>query len=551
VIVLTDYREYASGRREKYVFARNEKKATRLLRIRPDITTDSAATENTDFIPLRIPNPRKRKRMGSHSSDSSEDGKLHYRSIEGRAKAGTMPLDDDLEYMTDSDSPDPESGRTIRHDETIRQRTMELSRRVDERPQDIQAWIDLINHQDDLLGLGDGGYRKVTSAERRSTADIKLHLYEKALAVAGSTLVIRERLLLGMMKEGSHIWDFKTQSQRWEQISQDNLDSVLLWKQYLDFRQSTFTTFRYEEVRAVFVKRIKLLNKAITQGAKSEAESCILYEHLLYTILRVTLFMREAGYSELAVAIWQALLEFNFFAPSQPMACTARLESFKEFWESEVPRIGEEGSSGWWNSNGNSMAPEGKTDEETPYKYLESPDIFTGWAAAEKFRAEASKEPARTIDEVTEDDPYRVILWSDIEDFVIDLPKNVFSADISGLLLNSFLLFCRLPPMNAMDSRSHLWWMDSFVRGEVLEWSESWVKNQYSTAFIAEKPGTVPPVMDKRDADSSGVERPRPLHMPSHYFAGSLDTLFPPEYWVNSIEPWLLTYAREFTRDSF
>jgi hypothetical protein len=543
-IVFTDHQSDSGVKREKYVFARNEKKTTRLLKIRPDIATDSTAIGNVDFISLKISNPRKRKRTGSYSGDTSEDDKLHYRSIEGKAKVSTMPPDENLEYATNSDSSDPESGRTIRYDETIRLKTVELSRRVDENPQDVQAWIDLIDHQDNLLGLGDGGYRKVTTAERRSTADIKLHLYEKALAKAGSTLPNRERLLLGLMKEGSQIWDFKTQSQRWEQISQDNLDSVILWKQYLDFRQSAFATFRYEEVHSVFVKRIKLLNKAINDGAKSEAETCLLYEHLLYTLLRVTLFMREAGYTEIAVAIWQALLEFNFFAPSQPMLRTVRLESFKEFWESEVPRIGEEHSSGWRNFSDSSIAPEGKTDEEIPYKYLQSADTFTEWAAAERFRAEASKEPARTMDEVTEDDPYRVILWSDIEDFIIDLPNGPLSLGISSLLVDAFLLFCRLPPMSDSDGRSRLWWMDSFVRGELLEWSETWVSSQYSEAFIAETPTTVLPIKDVVDADNLSVERSRPLHIPSHYFACSLDSMFPPEYWVDPFEPWHLTYNR-------
>lgn len=543
-VVLSDRQDDDSGKREKYLFTHNEKK-TRLLRIR-SIGIGSAPMENADFIPLRISNPRKRKRKGSHSTSTSEDEGLHYRSIEGKVKADMMPPDEGLEYVTDSDS----SNMGFRYDEDIKLKTMELSRRVDDDPQDVQAWIDLIDHQDNILGLGDGGHRNATNAERTSTADIKLHLYQKALAKAGSTLAKRERLLLGMMKVGSQIWDLNTQSQRWEQISQDNLDSVYLWKQYLDFRQSTFATFRYEEVRAIFVKRIKLLNEKINNEKSSEEEVCILYGHLLYTILRATLFMREAGYSEIAVAIWQALLELNFFAPPQQISGDLRLEGFREFWESEVPRIGEAGSSGWRNFSDNSIAPEGKSLEEIPYKHEEFEDIFAEWAVAERFMAKVSREPARTMDEATEDDPYRVILWSDIEDFIIDLHRNSSIIELSSLLLNSFLLFCRLPPMNDTDSPC-IWWMDAFVRGEILEWSESWVTNKYSAAFGAATSVVGLADCDRSDTDRPSVEKQRPLHMSSHYFANSIDSMFPPEYWVSSIEPWRLTFSRKVARDPF
>ena len=40
VIVLRDRKDEIGGRREKYVFARNEKKAVRLLRIRPEAIVD-------------------------------------------------------------------------------------------------------------------------------------------------------------------------------------------------------------------------------------------------------------------------------------------------------------------------------------------------------------------------------------------------------------------------------------------------------------------------------------------------------------------------------
>ena len=415
---------------------------------------------------------------------------------------------------------------------------------MDEHPEDVEAWIALIDHQDSLLGWADEGRRKVTTAERRSTADIKLHMYEKALVKAGSTLATRERLLLGLMAEGAKIWDFKTQSERWEQVSQDNLDSVILWKQYLVFRQCTFVAFRYEEVSGIFVKRIKLLKEAIEKSEKAGTETGVLFEHLIYTILRVTLYMREAGFSELAIAIWQALLEFNFFAPKVPPSSSSRLNSFREFWDSEVLRIGEDGAKGWKNTTEDTEAPDPKFDEETPQKYLETEDIFDGWIAAEKLMAAASKMPARTLDETVEDDPYRVILWSDIEDFLIDLSSSSCGIDAGRLLLNAFLIFCRLPPVPSTDNHtSRQWWIDSFSRGEMLDCNPNWIRTHLikeSTVgtFATEISSTVEMAEGLRPFDRSD-----PFEWPFHNFAGSSDTLFGQSHWAKYLSPWRSPYG--------
>ena len=120
-IILNDRRDERRGEREKYAFARNEKKASRLLRVRPDLEEDVAAVDNLDFIAFRNPRPRKRQRLGSESEDSSDEDRRDYRSVEGKAKAGAESLEEGLEWASDSDSSDPEAGRTIKFDEALRQ----------------------------------------------------------------------------------------------------------------------------------------------------------------------------------------------------------------------------------------------------------------------------------------------------------------------------------------------------------------------------------------------------------------------------------------------
>jgi hypothetical protein len=358
---------------------------------------------------------------------------------------------------------------------SIQQQNIEFSRKVENSPHDIDAWLALIDHQDALIGGRDG--RRTTNAETRSTADIKLYMYEKALQNARS-LQDRERLLLGLMKEGANIWEVKAQADRWEQISKDNIDSLVLWMSYLNFKQSTFSTFQYEEVKEVFIKRIKLLSEAA--NVAEPANSVSLYHQLLYVLLRLTLFMRESGYAELAIATWQGLLEMNFSAPHQPLAKVEGVKLFKDFWESEVPRIGEEGALGWYHfaeHEDTSNVPDVLVDQI--YDDLDNKDIFRTWASAERLRSK-SLLPARTMDEVVEDDPFRVILFSDIEYYLTSLPPN---PALYRSLLNAFFLFCRLPPMAPIDDEgSHKWGTDTFVASELLECKSEWLKLTYMAA---------------------------------------------------------------------
>ena len=459
--------------REKYVFSRSERERPKLLRIRPQaISRDQVALE-ANFIPLEAPRGKKRKRGWldiQDSSSSDSDGEI-YRSIYGKGKEDDK-LDGDLQYATESDSSGSEAGRSFRIDSDVRQRNIELSRNVERSPADINAWLALIHHQGLLLQQHDT--RRVTNAEIRSTADIRIHMYEKALEKTES-LVDRERLLQGLMKEGAQIWEIKDQADRWEQISRANIDSQILWTSYLNFKQTNFSTFRYEDVKEVLLKRMKLLLETVIP-VRGEANDS-LHQQLVYVLLRLTLFMRESGYVELSIATWQSLLEVNLFAPKEPLSDTDAIRRFKDFWDSEVPRIGEVGALGWGHfveNDDNSGVPDVVVDQCEDF--LDDGEIFTTWASAERMKSRGLL-PARTMDEVVEDDPFRVILFSDVEDFIIRLPSQ---ANLHRHLLNAFLLFCRLPPMNAVNGEascnvpSH-----HFIGSNLLDLDSRRIKSEY------------------------------------------------------------------------
>lgn len=515
-IVLSNRMNVKLKSREKYVFSKLEKQKPRLVKIRTQLIDELTVNHEADFI--RIQSREKKRKRGDSSSELSE---TDYRSIHGKAKVGDQPMDEDLQYITESDGSGSENGYAMRPDTLTREKTMELSRQVEQRSHDIDAWLALIEHQDTLLRAGDDR-KRITSAEIQSTAEIKIHMYEKALDNVTS-LSDREKLLLGLMREGSKIWEIKTQSERWEKISKDNIDSLVLWKSYMSFKQTTFSTFRYEEVRELYLQRLSLLSETIRSGATARDMS--LHSQWLYVLLRFTIFVRESAYSELAIAIWQSILEFNLFAPDFNAPHSNKVDLFKEFWESEVPRIGEAGALGWRHfvANPESSEPPGPAIDEEAECPLDGKHLFRDWAKGERSRQEASHLPARTMDEVVEDDPFRVILASDIEPLL--MPLDLHSENLRASLLNAFLLFSCLPPIgNLGHPPSEDWLSDQFIEAD-----------NFKHQFVSSKQENLPAVHDL--TESCAVNISSIFETPTSKLIHSPDSMFC-RSWFGSMGPW-------------
>lgn len=533
-----------SERRDKASFAKLERKGVRTLRVKPDSQPHRPFDSNADFLPLHRTTERKRKRrnpgQSSDSSDWSSDAVHHYRSLEGKAKRPDRPDDRDLIYASDAPETGSENDRSIALDEAVRNKRIALSRRVDADPTDADAWLDLINHQDALLGLGQMSMRsKITNAEKLSIADVKLSIYVRALQQIEDPRQ-RERMVLGMMEEGAKVWETKKLSSKWRDVLEADPSYFGLWQKYLDFRQTEFVTFRYEGARTVYSECLNLLKKARSNPTAKASSGSTFYELQLYVLLRMTLFMREAGYSEHALGIWQALLEYTFCRPSQykipdgsnhlPDAVRAfALSSFCDFWESEVPRIGDDGAIGWSEyvvKGGDAPQPK----QDSTGQAIDENEVFGTWFICEHKRALSSRWPARTIDVVEEDDPYRVILVSDVYSFLdlIDAPSPV-EFDIT---LAAFLAFCYLPPLQCPGrslTSTNRWWRDAFIRNDNLHNSDS----SFSYWNAGNVDHQAESIILQGNSTKIGASE-HTFRCPLAYFTPSMETLFTSGPWFSA-----------------
>lgn len=543
-LVLSDNTRGLLTTRDKHTRWKLGQEGARELKIKlheeHDLAVDSAL-DAADYVPLEATQRAKRRRGGDGLhvgyESSSDEYDTHYRSVEGQARFKKEPADQDLKYNSDTLSSQDIVGNELAKREQIR-----LSKRIDAEPTNSAAWIQLISHQDSMLGIGrDLTRMSLTNAERRSIAEIKLAIFEKALEKVNDSQG-REVLLLGMMQEATRVWERDKISSRWKSILHEYSQSMRLWTKYLDFMQTSFTNFRFEKVQSAYRDCLNITRGARNGGEISADEQNKVFEIQIYVVLRMTLFMREGGFAEHATAAWQSLLEFAFFKPvvlqggdqNKHRLSDEATSMFGNFWDSEVPRIGEEGAEGWANffqKQGKPPRPRTETADDLNY----GKNRWKSWLASERRCSLSSRNPARTIDDIERNDPYRVVLFSDIRLFLIDPPSPAGQQ----LILDAFVAFCYLPPFAAEGTESPLriWGRDCFLRNDPLRLNsklqELWELRSSKRHRSSEEQDSI----EKGGSQlQSGTQDP--LLLPVRDYQVSLDSLFAEKHWFSAFDIW-------------
>lgn len=409
--------------------------------VRPSKEGVSDHDRGNDYLRLESHRSRKRRRI------SHQLGEGPAWTMASQAESGSVSgSDSESEHETSQDQHYEHAFDVFKSD-PIQQRHLELARATTEHPEDAEAWRSFIQHQERSFN-DTGQAAAVPAAKRRSIVDLKLSLYEQALSKVPEGPG-RERLVVEMMREGRSLWDARQQAAEWRKVLGKN-SSFALWVLYLDFQQTNPLNFSYEQCVEVYTACLRNL-QAAPQSASRDA-------HCLYVLLRVSLLIQQSGYPERAIAIWQALLEYNCFRPLS-LTPSDLLLSFEQFWESEAARIGEEGAEGWCSNPGQKVEPKSNDWYSQP-----SATTWDGWAKGEAKVSEKAGMPARTTDDIAEDDPYRVVLFADVKDFLYSPTTEAGRA----MLLDAFLIFSHSAPLSTV-SEPRMWSLDPFIFREGLQ----------------------------------------------------------------------------------
>ncbi|KAJ3553917.1 hypothetical protein NPX13_g10762 [Xylaria arbuscula] len=387
-----------------------------------------------DYLPLST--SRKRKRDDGASGDSSMDEGPSYRSIHGKTKAHEHSDSGD-EFDTDA-SEDELNGTA---GNPVAMRSIELSRKVRQHPEDLDSWLELVDLQDSLLDLQTGS-RAPTTAEMKSFADIKLSLLEQALSHSSDD-DRRGTLKLKVMEEGLKVWEVKVALKRFAEVMQQYPKSFQVWKLYMNYVQTTISTCRFDEIKRLYTDKIQSLGKELANFT-SVSDQIECSKQIIYVFLRLTRFLADAGYTELASAAWQGSLELNLVRSSTEPGTEWEIPSgFEEYWEGEVPRLGEANWQGWVTDLTTQEPP--APSKSKPPVLPSTRDGYKAWYIFEHHRTQNATLPTRTLDEGAEEDPFRVVMLSDFQGILLCFPASIVP-HIQLQLLDAFLAFCHVPP---------------------------------------------------------------------------------------------------------
>lgn len=477
------------------------KQPTQLYRLQQDANPPSPKELEHNTISL---DHATKNESGHHADEGDSNDEHHaYRSIHGKAKVEDV--------HPKGMEPVSEDGQLGDHEVRFEAERQALSRKLwhtlKDDPKDVAAWLQLIDLQYALiLGPGEDD-RPLTSAERQSVAGTRLGLYNKALANCGDT-VHKDLFLLGRLQEAGQLWDRKKLWEEWDKTLKENPESISLQLMYLNLRQTDFQDFALEDCKSLLVNYIKRIDGDPSASGISQVQR--------YLFLRLTLLLREAGYTELAVGFWQAVLDFAYFRPDAHLQGDRdqAILQFSKYWDSEVARLGEFDGQGW---RGEKSRTNSVSRELGAHVNISS--LFSSWTSSERNRIRTLKMPARSVDDygADVDTAYSVVLASDLRDILSPFWHKTASEDI----INAFLYFCHLPhlttPENSQTSR--LWNGDNFLRNESMDT----VKSQLSDWLPS-------------DVDNETHAPLSPFSFPVANFLHSTETLFASANWFSSLQ---------------
>ncbi|KAK9317751.1 NRDE-2, necessary for RNA interference-domain-containing protein [Lipomyces starkeyi] len=264
---------------------------------------------------------------------------------------------------------------------------IELSKAVEEFPKSASRWHNLANAMAENAPSG---------SPLRVRWEMSFSVYQKALeANSGETSLTLKYMDLFENLKGKY-----QAAKKWLQLIDEYPKNLDFWIGWMEFNIRDSSSFEYESVLAKLIDVVARIAGAAEKDSEVE-------QNLVYVMVRACRFIYEAGYTEQAIAITQGLLELNYFCSVASTDLPTRLQWLRTFWAKETPRIGEIIGERWQNTY---------KAAETDRALSQSDEAVTKSWIKEELEASKCILPSRTDED--EDDPFRVILFTDIQPFM-------------------------------------------------------------------------------------------------------------------------------------
>ncbi|XP_020569349.1 protein NRDE2 homolog isoform X1 [Oryzias latipes] len=429
--------------------------------VKPATPDSSEGNTSTSFLPLDNPERDNREQETSERVQTSSVNPLGiYDSSTALWLQGKGRQDEQKQITQVEESAAHVAGKTE-----------EFNRHLREHPSDTQQWLQFIQYQDELGASvfgGNEGLQGSESSECKSKSSYKAVL-EKKLSIAERAVAINPTcisLQLERLRICQELWEPSVLAKEWKKLVFLHPNSAPLWRRYLLFIQSYFSNFTVSKVNSAYGKCLSTLSAVLDGSMVSHSALPGTEEDMLDLFIQQCQFLRQAGHSEKAISLFQAMMDFTFFKPDSVKKLSTRqqVEFFEPFWDSGEARVGEVEARGWkaWmlqQERGGWLPPpteeEDKEEEDEEEVKNRSQAKWKVWLDVESLREAAHWLPwrpdkAKGQTEEDCDDPDRQVLFDDIGSSLICLS----SPELRLRLLLYFLSFLGLPVASILSEVS-------------------------------------------------------------------------------------------------
>ncbi|XP_024385096.1 uncharacterized protein [Physcomitrium patens] len=283
-----------------------------------------------------------------------------------------IPLEEkDIKKKDVGDEDEQEEGESW-NDYIIR-RTREFNSLTRERPDDENSWLEFAKFQDELVHMAQRKGVKQQAVEK------KISVLEKALEHHPDSLQLTLLYL-----ESCRLRDTVPEMlAKWEKAAILLSGSYRFWKNFLQFVCSQFSLFSVATVRSVYVQALGSLTATRDRLKNGDERDTVIKDAELAMVSILAdrcRFELQTGHAELGLAIFQAAMEYSLFVPLIQTTENNKRRLFEAFWDSQAPRIGEEGALGWalWLEKEEEQFQKARAQEAEQEE--QAPGGWTGWS---------------------------------------------------------------------------------------------------------------------------------------------------------------------------
>ena len=223
------------------------------------------------------------------------------------------------------------------NDQYLYDRTIEFNEYLRNNPHDVQKWLEFLSFQDQV-------FRK--DSESASVVEKKVSIIEKAIEKNQSSL----ELLMKRLDLVKDVWEPDSLDKEWKKLTFVYNNKTSVWRGYIDFVQSHLTFFSVSRVVKIYAKYFKSINTLLERNVSNIQEYSDLEREVIEMSSSYCQFLKNVDLTEKSISCFQSMIEFNMFTPdflsfNKPLS--EWQDFFEAYFDSGVPRIGEDGHVSW------------------------------------------------------------------------------------------------------------------------------------------------------------------------------------------------------------